>query len=295
MTLVKQVFNSASSGSIPLLLDGAIGTLLLSRGIKSDSYAWMSHANILYPEFVKDVHSEYISAGADIITTNTFRTNPAALYNSGFTSEHLVQTAVGLAKEARKDFPHILLAGSNAPAEDCYQYKRNLTLNELRNNHHKHIDLLMSAGCDFILNETQSHLDEIKIICQYCSENNIPYVLSIFCTNELKLLSGEDLLSIMPIIASFSPVTIGFNCMHPDIFSKIMNSYIPVIPWGFYLNLGLGNYSDDKITNSLDESSYLKSIKMYLKYNPSFIGACCGSAPSHINVIREYVDELYRN
>ena len=60
----------------PLILDGAMGSLLQQKGIPFDEYLWTAKANISNPNLVKDIHENYISAGADIISTNTFRTNP---------------------------------------------------------------------------------------------------------------------------------------------------------------------------------------------------------------------------
>ncbi len=204
----------------PLILDGAIGTLLGQKGVKFDKYLWASIANISAPELVTDIHKNYIVAGADIITTNTFRTNPAAIKHSNiqFSIEKLVKQSVLPAKNAVKNSTEfsakssdVFIAGSNAPAEDCYQKEVTLSKNEIEYNHKKHIELLWENGVDFILNETQSHLEEIEIICKYCSDNDINYMVSIFFDDELKLLSGEHLLEAIELIKNYSPIAIGFN------------------------------------------------------------------------------------
>ena len=64
----------------PLILDGAMGSILQQRNIPMHKVLWSSYANIIAPDKVTELHQEYITAGADIITTNTFRTNPLA-YN----------------------------------------------------------------------------------------------------------------------------------------------------------------------------------------------------------------------
>ena len=60
-------------GTIPLLLDGAMGTELQNRNVKIPLPLWTADANISHPDVVTNIHREYINAGADIITTNTFR------------------------------------------------------------------------------------------------------------------------------------------------------------------------------------------------------------------------------
>ena len=184
-----------------LILDGAMGSLLHQKGIIPHKTLWTSIANLTHKDLVKNIHKEYIDAGADIITTNTFRTFPVAVKNTNYTSKDLVNSAISLAKEVIKN-KKILLAGSNPPAEDSYQKERNITLSDLEYNHKKHIELLYENGVDFILNETQSHLDEINIIARFCYSNKIPFIISLFLDEELKVLSGEPLGEIIGLICS---------------------------------------------------------------------------------------------
>ncbi|NLT49295.1 MAG: homocysteine S-methyltransferase family protein, partial [Ignavibacteria bacterium] len=172
----------------PLVLDGATGTQLIERGIEQDNSLWTSLANLNSPDIVQKVHEDYICAGADIITTNTFRTNPAATEKYGKVfSEKMVEAALQIAFDAAAG-RDIIIAGCNPPAEDCYQQERKLSENELKNNHQEHITLLWEYGSDIILNETQSHLDEILIICKICSSMQIPFIISMLIDENLKLL-----------------------------------------------------------------------------------------------------------
>ena len=76
------LFLFAKRSNRPLLLDGAMGSLLQQRGIKSHPHLWMSLTNITQPDEVVKIHKAYVKAGADIITTNTFRTNPVSVKRS---------------------------------------------------------------------------------------------------------------------------------------------------------------------------------------------------------------------
>lgn len=280
----------------PLILDGAMGTLLQQEGVKSDKYLWASIANISAPELVTDIHKNYIVAGADIITTNTFRTNPAAVKYSNikFSIEELVKQSVLLAKNAAK-FLDVFIAGSNAPAEDCYQKEVTLSKNEIEYNHKKHIELLWENGVDFILNETQSHLEEIEIICKYCSDNDINYFVSIFFDDELKLLSGEPLTEAIELIKNYRPIAIGFNCIKPSTFEKAYSFIEESYRWGFYLNCGSGSYTDEIIACGITPNNYIDDISNYLNKNPFFIGSCCGSTPQHTKALRKFFDEYHKN
>lgn len=273
----------------PLILDGAMGSLLQKKA-KKDANVWMSKVSIDNPELLFGIHREYVEAGADIITTNTFRTNPAAVIKSGLSCELLVKKNVELAKNAVKNYP-VFVAGSNAPAEDCYQKERTISFNELEYNHHKHIDLLLENGVDFILNETQSHFDEIKIICEYCNKNDIPFVISLFSINGYNLLDDYLVTDAVNFIISNSPLAISFNCINSDVFFTILNETVFNYNWGVYMNLGTGDYTNDIIKNSVSPRHYLKILKSVFHRKPSFIGACCGSNPSHIKELRDLFNE----
>jgi len=285
------VFTYAAKIKRPLILDGAMGSLLRKKHAPHKSL-WMSHLNVDAPEDVFTLHRQYLKAGADIITTNTFRTNPA-VYNTykGINNSDFVKKSVQIALEAVKG-EKALVAGSNPPGEDCYQVKRTLSSKTLTANHHKHIDLLIDSGADLILNETLSHLDEILIICKYCYKNMLPFIISLYFNDNLRLLSGEKVVEVIKIIKDFSPLAISFNCMKPGALKEI-NLNALKFNWGAYLNCGLGAQLDDIIKSCLTPDEYLGAIISLLPYSPSFVGACCGSTPKHIKRIKEYLDEKH--
>ncbi len=280
----------------PLILDGANGSLLKQVTKFEDNILWSSIINIKNPEKVIALHKEYIDSGADIITTNTFRTNPTVYKQSNinFSNEEFVLRSVQLAIEAC-DKKEIIIAGSNAPAEDCYQTKRTIPKYELEYNHKKHIELLWESGVDVIWNETQSHLDEIEIISKFCSSNSIPFVMNFFFTSEFNLLSGEPLTKAINMVEDYSPLCIGFNCIKPELFIKYSENNVLPKSWGLYLNCGAGNVEDKNISCGIEPKDYIELIKPFLESNPLFVGTCCGSNPNHTKAIKEYFNEVYRN
>ncbi len=278
----------------PLILDGAIGTLLLERNLPPDTNLWSSISNVTFPKEIIRLHKEYISAGAEIITTNTFRTNPAAYKLSSLTisNEEFVRNSVQLAFKARGD-SKVIVAGSNAPAEDCYQSERTISKTELEYNHKKHIEWLWESGCDIIWNETQSHLDEIEIISKFCAQSSIPFIMNLYFDNNHNLLCGKPLQYVIDFIKSYSPAAIGFNCIKPESFLKYVESNPLPDRFGFYFNCGDGNVSDQNISCSIDPAAYVELIKPLLSQKPIFVGSCCGSNPNHTRAIKEYFDEVY--
>jgi len=286
--LLKNPFETKSSK--PLVLDGAMGSYIQQKGLLTDDVLWTTNINHNNPDLILKTHLEYIDAGADIITTNTFRTNPASLSKAGISNAaEYVKEAVDLAKQASMG-RKVFTAGSNAPAEDCYQKERTLGKNELEENHKYHIDLLIDSGVDFVLNETQSHLDELRIICDHCDRNNIPSVICLYVLDTLKILSGESLESVLVFLHNHNVLAVGLNCISPNTFLKIIGSIELPKQWGFYLNCGSGQPTDKIINCGIQPDEYLETVKKSMLYKPSFIGSCCGSNPSHTQKIRDYLN-----
>ncbi len=280
----------------PLILDGAMGSFLQQLGSIPDKNLWHSKLCFDNPELLLRVHKEYINSGAEIITTNTFRTNPIAIKQSPFKIDikEIVTKNIKIALDARSECI-IIIAGSNAPAEDCYQKERNISKYELEYNHKKHIEILWENGVDIIWNETQSHWDEIEIIAKFCSDNSLPFSINLFFDENLKLLSGEPLIEIINFILDFNPVVIGFNCIKPNTLRSFYNAENINYGYGFYFNCGEGNFTDDTISCGIQPLEYIHSIQNFISKNTFFVGSCCGSTPLHTKAIRDYFDEIYRN
>lgn len=279
----------------PLLLDGALGTYLMNKIEFKNSSLWTSGLDERTILKLEEVHKEYVESGSDIITTNTFRTNPSAVKNSGLNINfrELVKLNVSAAKKAIARDKKIFIAGSNAPAEDCYQRQRTLSQKEIEENHALHIEALMENGVDFILNETQSHIDEIKFICKFCRKNKIPYILSLYFDQDFNLLSGEHIYEAIELALMNDVIAIGFNCVSLDLFEKFKITYDFNFFYGFYLNCGIGNFEEGKIRDSLDPVFVSKIVSNYIKEkNLKFVGTCCGSSPSHTKELRNLIDGL---
>ncbi len=297
MDVLYNPFSIARRIKRPIILDGAMGSLLQQHGVPRDKHLWMSLSNITHPDTVIELHKQYIDAGADIITTNTFRTNPSAIrkYSSkenryNLELQNFVERSVDLARKAAYGTP-VLIAGSNPPAEDCYQAESKFTKEEYFRNHEAHIKKLFLNHCHFILNETQSHYDEIETVSSLCMKEKIPFVISIFFDGNFRLLSGETVDAAIQNILKYEPLAIGFNCIRPEIFLEFISTQKLDFNWGVYMNCGSGEYKDDMITTGISPDEYKEIVKQILRYNPSFVGGCCGTTPDHIKKIKEIFDE----
>ena len=153
----------------------------------------------------------------------------------------------------------------------------------------------MKNECDFVLNETQSHFDEIKIICDYCYSKNVPFVISLLVNNQLNLLSGENVLEVIKYILDRHPLCISFNCISPIIFESVFAKLKLKFNWGMYLNLGSGSYDSKKIVTHFSPIEYSQAVSKYLIKQPSFVGGCCGSNPNHIKKLKQVLDGKLNN
>jgi len=116
-----------SDFQMPLILDGAMGTALMMRGIKAPLPLWSAAANYENFNEVVSIHKEYIKSGSNVITTNSFRSTPRTFRKAGYSksdaiikSEQSLILAIEAANIARKG-RSVLVAGSLAPLEDCYE------------------------------------------------------------------------------------------------------------------------------------------------------------------------------
>jgi len=159
----------------PLVLDGAMGTELARRGVDTSQEEWSAAALETAPDVVRQVHIDYIRAGADIITTNTFRTHARSLQSSARAREW-THKAVRLAQEAVGE-RSVYIAGSVAPLEDCYSPHLTPPVSYCLREHRELIHNL--EGVDLLLIETMNTVHEAAAAAQNAHAAGIPFVVSL--------------------------------------------------------------------------------------------------------------------
>ncbi|MEE9471496.1 MAG: homocysteine S-methyltransferase family protein, partial [Gemmatimonadota bacterium] len=165
--------------SRPVLIDGAVGTELLRRGIPTTLPLWSAHALTSDEgvEALAGIHADYARAGADILVTNTFRTTRRALERAGALDSwrSLNERAVAAARRgaALSEARPALVAGSIAPLEDCYRPdlapERAVSLAE----HRSQIELLAGLGVDLLLIETMNRVSETTAALEAASATGL--------------------------------------------------------------------------------------------------------------------------
>lgn len=287
----------------PLILDGAMGTELARRGAEIGLPLWSANAVLASPELVLAVHREYCAAGADIITTNTFRTTPRAFRNARLPdrSAALTAQAVALAREARSGFPGrtILIAGSMAPLEDCYRPDLVPPEADLEREHAVHARRLAEAGVDLLLIETMISVREAAAACRAATATGLETIVSFTCRTDGCLYGGEPLEEAVAAVVPPGPAALSLNCMSPRILGPVLRRLreLTGLPLAAYANVGTAGdeRSGRGLVVDVDDEEYGAHARSWAHDGASIIGGCCGTTPGTIAAIVQKTTEILRH
>ena len=275
-----------------LLLDGATGTELNRRGLDTGLPLWSANAltsdaglNVL-----RDVHLDYLNAGADIITTNTFRTHRRVLVGKGFSAHELTLRAVATAREAVAEFgTPALVAGSLSSLEDCYRPDLVPPDDECVAEHTERIEHLVEGGVDLLLIETMNSIREAVNAAKIATATGLPTWVTFVCDMKGGILSGESLTHAAEILLPLGVKALGVNCIPAHKIGQPLTELRAICGENFPL-MAYGNigYVDDEqgwiSTDSTDPEDYLQHAQ---RWPAQIIGACCGSTPEHIRKLKQ--------
>ena len=279
-----------SDGS-SLLLDGATGTELERQGVRSSLPLWSAHALIEAPELVRRVHADYATAGAELLTANTFRTQRRALGRGGCgeRAAELTALAVSLAREAADAADHpVAVLGSAPPLEDCFDPGLVPDAEALADEHAEHARHLADAGVDGILIETMNTLREARAALHAAHAQKLPALLSFVCWRDARLLSGEPLADALASLRDGPPAAVLVNCLP---VSNVDACLAPLassgLPFGIYPNLGgpLDEPSDTAVVRNREElapDEFARHARGWLAAGARIVGGCCGTTPAHV-------------
>jgi len=278
-----------------LILDGATGTELNRRGVDTGLPLWSANAlmNDRDAKILQQIHEDYLRAGADIITTNTFRTHRRALAPSGNADRALeltrraVDTARAAIANVKSDLPKFV-AGSVSTLEDCYRPDLVPPDDEIRAEHSERIHHLVECDVDLILIETINTIREAVIMARLAIDTGVPVVVSFVCDREGRILSGETLTQAANQLLPLGISAIGVNCGPTPNFAKPLAELeiacgkdFPLIAYG---NIG---YVDEKVgwvnTDSENPKAYCEHA---VHWHVKIVGGCCGTTPEHIRQLK---------
>jgi homocysteine S-methyltransferase len=285
-----------------VILDGAIGTEILRRNV-----SWADHQVIKLPDVIRSIHEDYIKAGADVITTNTFQLSRRSLLNHFKDPEHmrhvgaadleiradrLLQAAVELAKEARARVNAarpVAIAGSITTAEWCFRPDLVPSLDRAKAEYREIIGVMAESGVDLILFETFNGAAEAKVALEAARELNVPAWIAFVCDSTGKLFSGETMAQAVARLKPLAPDAVLVNCAPPDDIDAGLKELTKhrTEPTGAFAHIGRFDPPEWLFTDEYPPQEYLHCARRWRDMGALVIGGCCGTTPDHIKVIRE--------
>lgn len=285
-----------------LILDGAMGTMLQRKGLQGNSESF----NLTNPETIGEIHNEYVEAGADIITANSFSANSISQseYNLSEKAGQMAEAAARIARKAADEAPRkIWVAGSVGPTSKSLSLAQNIndpvfrpySFDGMAEAFEVQIRGLVKGGVDLLLFETcfdalntkaalyaLGHIPEAK---------DIPVMISASMSDKSgRTLTGQTMEAFYRSIQHCNPLSFGLNC------SLGAEEMIPLIAEvasfaacavSCYPNAGLPNEMGE-----YDESPSRMAVsvrKMALAGSVNIVGGCCGTTPEHIKAVAEAV------
>ena len=290
----------------PILLDGAMGQEIVSRGGGQGYGEWAVAALYDNPRLVKAIHTDYIQAGADVITTNNYSTTRTRLQYAGMVDqfETLVHTAGRLAVASRQEAatPDVRIAASLPPLENSYRTADfQLTFETMVTQYRELINLL-DPYVDLYLAETLSTTLEARAVLTAAANRDKPVWLAWTLEDHgsSNLRSGEPLADALPTLAPFDVDAVLVNCCTPNSVTAALSSLrASDYTFGAFAN-GFAEIPDDwnaqdgvaqlETRDDLSPTRYADHAQQWLSAGASIVGGCCEVGPAHIAQLRRVLD-----
>jgi S-methylmethionine-dependent homocysteine/selenocysteine methylase len=280
-----------------ILLDGAIGTEILRREV-----TWADHQLMSRPEFVRTIHADYISAGAEIISTNSFQLCKRALFNHFRDEAHrkhigasdldtrantLLAQSVKLAIEARqqtKANQPVAVAAAVTTLEWCFRPDLAPSDAQAKTEYREIFQVVKDAGADLVLLETVNGIHEAVTALNVAKEIGLPLWVSFVPTERGKLFTGETLKKAAAAMEKGGADAVLLNCAPPEDISEGLRQLAPAtkLPIGTYAHIGRFDPPEWLFTEEYPPSKYAAESARWKKMGATILGGCCGTTPEHI-------------
>lgn len=274
---------------------------------------WSANALLEDPELVQDVHEDYLRAGADIITTNTYATPPERLKRAGLEGqvETLNQRAGILAERAREAVGRdALIAGSLPPIRGSYRPDRVGTFEEIEPQYREQAQYLASH-VDLFLCETMSTPEEARAAVTGAASTEIPVFVSYTIADQKVeseeipfLRNGQPLKEAIEALSDLPVEGVLLNCSSPERISAAVPTLRnhTDLPTGAYANAFIeipdewDEHAGDmpQKRDDLDPESYAEYVQQWLREGVQIVGGCCEVGPEHIAYLRTLLDNAQK-
>jgi len=282
------------NASTPILADGAMGTLLHSRGIPFDRC--FDELNLSNPVVVMGIHAEYLEAGAEILLTNTFGANRFKLAKHGLQDrlDDINRAGVELARKAAAGLA--MVAGDIGPLGVPLAPFGRVQPDEARAAFAGQAAALSNAGVDLVVIETISDLYEIQTAIQAVHETaaGLPVIASVTFTRDDRTVLGDTPEKVALSLWNAGADVIGVNCSGGPAqllrLLKGLRAAVPSAPVWVKPNAGWPEQVGGRIMYPADPDYFGDYALAFCEAGARIIGGCCGTTPRHIAAMRKALD-----
>jgi len=288
--LIKSLIKSG-----PVVTDGSWGTQMQKRGLNRGECpdSW----NLKHPERVLEVAQQYVTAGSQIILTNTFGGSRLALkkYNLDHQTVDINMAGVEISKKAAGNRAYVF--ASIGPT-GLMLVTRETTEAELQNVFEEQAAAQARAGADGIIVETMIDVTEARIAATAAKQTGLPVIVSMVYDsgeNKDRTMMGNSPEEVVEELTGVGVDGIGANC------GQGIEAFLPIcarlrqatdLPLWMKPNAGLPELIDDKAVFRTTAQEFVQYIPEMIQAGAGFIGGCCGTDQVFVKAIRESVDNL---
>lgn len=279
---------AALRGEEFLVFDGGMGTQLQALGL-ADAEALPELLNFSHPDAIAAVHADYVAAGAEVITTNTFGANARKLEGRASVAE-VYRAAAACARTAGARY----VAGDIGPLGTLLEPLGTCTFEEAYGLFAEQVDAVRAAGCDLVLIETMTDLREAKAALLAARERcDLPVLVTMTFGEDGRTFLGTPPEVAAATLSSMGAHAVGLNCsLGPDelLGSARAMARIARCPVLVQPNAGLPRVEVGRTVYDVDPASFARAMERMIEAGANMVGGCCGTSPAFIGRVRALVD-----
>jgi len=275
-------------GQRVLVCDGAMGTMLHAAGAALDRS--LPELNLSDPALVSTIHESYLSAGADIIQTNTFGANRLWLGDHGFPDkvDEINRAGVRIARSAQDQCERqVLVAGSVSPAVTGRLRRRIGSAERTEVIREQVLSLTAGPGVDLLILETFGYLDELaEAVCAVTDICDVPVIAQATFADDAFTLGGETPREVATVLSGLPVAMLGTNCtIGPQRMLTVAEDLVRYasVPVSAQPNAGQPRRTGPRSFEfAVDGGYFARYISRFADAGVSLVGGCCGTTPTHI-------------
>jgi len=249
-----------------LFFDGAMGTMLQNYGMPGNTSSGTQ--NVERSEIVIDIHKQYLDAGADVLTANTF----------GVYDYETIALAISHARKAGAK----LVAMNIGPTGQLIEPFGDLTYDDCYKTFLQASEAGAKAGADLILIETMMDLNELKASVTAAKTTGLPIIATMSFDQNGKTIMGASPQDMVSLLEPLEVDALGMNCGYgPDLYEALLMDLTTTLPILIQPNAGLPEIVDGNAVYNMSPQAFAQSMAK-ISTKAKLLGGCCGTTPNHI-------------